>query len=102
MSEQKTVTKKKKRKRNYVDEYFAAFLNFSTLGLGYLVIKDKKRFFWIMGIQIALLIIAGPIMLIGAWARTLIWLIYLGIAGWSIYDVFTTARAINEHINSRR
>lgn len=101
MSEQKGTVKKKK-KRNYVDEYFAAFLNFSTIGLGYLVIKDKKRFLWIMGIQIALLIIAGPIMYFGTWARTLLWLIYLGIAGWSVYDVFVSARAINEHINSRR
>jgi len=101
MSEQKTTVKKKK-KRNYVDEYFAAFLNFTTIGLGYLVIKDKKRFLQVMCTQIGLLIVAGPIMLLAAWLRTFVWLIYLGITVWSIYDVFVSAKAINEHINSRR
>lgn len=100
MSERKTG--KKKKRRSYVDEYFAAVLNFSTIGLGYLIIKDKKRFVQVLITQIALLILAGPAMLLGTWASTLLWMIYLGIAAWTIYDVFVTARAINEHIDSRR
>lgn len=82
------------------DLFLGVILCVPMLGLGHFYAGDKQRGMILLGVQLLLQLLAGIAMFFSSLMPTLIYMVYIGVGIWALYDTVQTIKLVNSNISN--